>query len=580
MAKILLVEDHAMSRQVLYTLLGYTGHDVLEAADGMAAIEIAHREHPDLIITDILMPTMDGMEFVRQLRTERDFVDTPVIFYTASYRRPESLRLDESYGTYRVILKPSDPQLILKTVNELLKISPEGDNLKHIANKSSKVFHKSAFPQGLGLQLPVLMELSYSLVAQRNSKELLSTFSRTIRQLLNCKQSLLAIQDDNGIMQYFLGDAENKPTDSFMADLLPPAEILERVVVGRSPVRWQKMHSLAPGLSYDCPLLFESLLVAPFASPNYGYGWICLINKLDASLFSDGDEEIAITLSTQAALAYENILMVEQLRKSDEVKSMFMANISHELRTPLNILVSSAHLLNSYLQDDDVLDRSKLSKKINMQLQNCNRLLRLINNFIDITKIDSGYFDINPTNCNIVEIVEAITMSVVEYARIKGIDLVFDTEEEEILLVCDLDSIERIILNLLSNAIKFTTEGGTIYVNLSKHKGYVYISVKDTGIGISKDKFDIIFERFRQVDNLMTRKNEGSGIGLSLVKLLTEMQGGRIHVSSEYQKGSEFRVELPINMAIKDDVAPGNRINYYKEDVVKRIQVEFSDIYW
>ena len=217
-------------------------------------------------------------------------------------------------------------------------------------------------------------------------------------------------------------------------------------------------------------------------------------------------------------------------------------------------------------------------KKINVQVQNCYRLLRLVNNLIDITKIDSDHFDLNPAKCNIVEIVEAITQSVVEYARMKEIDMVFDTEEEEMLLVCDLDSIERIILNLLSNAIKFTPEGGNIQVSLKKYKSCVQISVRDTGIGICKDKLEVIFERFKQVDNLMTRKHEGSGIGLSLVKLLTELHGGKVHVYSEYQKGSEFIVELPISLTVKNDILTETKS--FGEDVIKRIQIEFSDIYF
>ena len=562
MAKILIVEDHAMSRQVLNSLLGYTGHTMLEAADGEAAIALVHSKHPDLIISDIYMPAMDGLEFVRRLRAEKEFSNIPVIFYTASFSRPESIRLDKTYGSYRVILKPADPHLILETVNELLKISPASDNPKVIEDTLSKDLVKSTFAHSTGLQLPLFMELSYNLIAQRNPTQLLNIFSRSLLRILNCKQSVLAILEENGMMSYFLGHTESEPMHSCTSDLLPPAEILERVMEGRSPVRWQK----------------KQLLVVPFASPNYIYGWICLINKCDSAVLSDGDEEIAMNLSTRAALAYENILMVEQSRKNEEIKNLFMSNISHELRTPLNILLGSTQLLNLYLKDD-MLDRSKISKKVNMQVQNCNRLLRLINNFIDITKIDSGYFDINPTKCNIVEIARMITMSVVEYAMMKGIGLVFDTLEEEILLVCDLDSIERIILNLLSNAIKFTDKGGAIYVNISKWKGYVEISIRDTGIGISKDKFDIIFERFKQVDNLMTRKNEGSGIGLSLVKLLTEMHGGRVHVSSEYQKGSEFKVELPLSLTVKNDPVVDRAINSYSEDVVKRIQVEFSDIY-
>ncbi|MFA6670761.1 MAG: HAMP domain-containing sensor histidine kinase, partial [Bacillota bacterium] len=276
----------------------------------------------------------------------------------------------------------------------------------------------------------------------------------------------------------------------------------------------------------------------------------------------------------------ENILLVEQLKKNNETKGMFITNISHELRTPLNILLSNAQLLMMYLQNDEELDKKKLQKKIDMQIRNCNRLLRLVNNFIDLNRIESNFFELKPVNCNIVEIVEAITTSIVEYAGTKGIELVFDTEEEEIMLACDLDCIERIILNLLSNAIKFTPREGSILVDLKRNNDCAHIRIKDTGIGISKDKLNYIFERFRQVDSLTARKNEGSGIGLTLVKLLTEMHGGRVYVNSEYGEGSEFVVELPINLKGIDDAVLERASNPSNEDIIQRIQLEFSDIYF
>ena len=259
---------------------------------------------------------------------------------------------------------------------------------------------------------------------------------------------------------------------------------------------------------------------------------------------------------------------------------MLITNISHELRTPLNILLSNAQLLEIYLRDDEELDIGQLRRKIEMQIRNCNRLIRLVNNFIDISKIESNHFELEPVICNIVEVVEAITASTVEYAGIRGIDLVFDTQQEEMFICCDLDSIERIVLNLLSNAIKFTPRGGAIYVNLSMGDGYVRISVKDTGIGIPGDKIGLIFERFRQVDNLMTRKHEGSGIGLTLVKLLTEMLGGRVHVYSEANKGSEFVVELPVHTNGKTNAISSCPVNKSNEEIIQRIKLEFSDIYF
>ena len=272
----------------------------------------------------------------------------------------------------------------------------------------------------------------------------------------------------------------------------------------------------------------------------------------------------------------------EEAAAANDAKIMFLANITHELRTPLNILLNSMQLINYYLKSSNFIDKSKLKKQIDIQTQNCNRLLRLVNNLIDITKIDSSNFKLVYTKCNIVYVVEQITMSVVEYTKSKGLNIIFDTDVEEKYIMCDLDAIERIILNLLSNAVKFTPTGGLICVNIKDFYSYVRIIVKDTGIGIQEDMLDTIFERFKQVDNLLTRKNEGSGIGLNLVKSLVEMHGGKIKAVSKYQCGSEFIVDFPVGDINSYEESPSVEKHPTQDEsnVIKKINIEFSDIYF
>jgi PAS domain S-box-containing protein len=254
----------------------------------------------------------------------------------------------------------------------------------------------------------------------------------------------------------------------------------------------------------------------------------------------------------------------------------FFSNVSHELRTPLNVILSALQVLA--LEENKVISYQEEEKKrryIQTMKQNCYRLLRLINNLIDITRIDSGYIQPNMQNHNIVSVVEDITLSVVEYAQSKGIELIFDTNVEEKVIACDPDIIERIMLNLISNAIKFTEEGEQISVELIAEDDNVNISVKDSGIGIPDDKCQIIFERFRQADNSLSRNHEGSGIGLSLVKAFVEMHGGDISVISELGKGSEFIINLPVGKAYDTENTKNNIISGGNSE---KISIEFSDI--
>lgn len=264
---------------------------------------------------------------------------------------------------------------------------------------------------------------------------------------------------------------------------------------------------------------------------------------------------------------------------SETLKTEFFTNLSHELKTPLNVILCTLQLLDTFTIGCEINDKERKFKKYsNIMKQNCYRQLRLVNNMIDITKLDAGFFELNLQNCNIVNIVESVTLSVAEYIKSKSIELIFDTDIEECIISCDPEKIERVILNLLSNSIKFTKPGGSMTVNMYDKGENIIISIKDTGIGIPNDKVDIIFDRFRQVDRSLTRNQEGSGIGLSIVKSLVELHGGNISVISEYGKGTEFIIMFPVIVIPKEnDIC--ELFEAESQERIERIHVEFSDIY-
>ena len=273
----------------------------------------------------------------------------------------------------------------------------------------------------------------------------------------------------------------------------------------------------------------------------------------------------------------EKTKLLNQAVEYDKLRTEFFANLSHELRTPINVILGTLQLIEFKLKEAIFTEKYTYQKYLKTMKQNCYRLIRLINNLIDVTKIDSGYFELHLNNCNIISIVEEITLSVAEYVQNKGITLLFDTEVEERILACDGDKIERIMLNLISNSIKFTEPGGKILVNIYDKENEIIISVKDTGLGIPIEKQEQVFERFVQVDKSLVRNKDGSGIGLSLVKSLIEMHEGTIKLKSEWGKGSEFIIKLPVKVLSHEDIYIPN--NYNHNGNIEKIQVEFSDIY-
>ncbi|WP_271813817.1 sensor histidine kinase [Clostridium beijerinckii] len=270
--------------------------------------------------------------------------------------------------------------------------------------------------------------------------------------------------------------------------------------------------------------------------------------------------------------------VIQEAERYNKLKSQIFSTISHELKTPINIILASIQLIESY---KDRTPKCKqccpFHKYSNAMKQNSYRLIRLINNYIDINKIEANFFSLDLKNTNIIKIVEDITLSVVQYARSKEIELIFDTEIEEKVISFDVEKIERVMLNLLSNAIKFTKTGGTINVNISCNESKIKISVEDTGIGIPLCMQSRIFDTFTQVDQLYRRKAEGSGIGLALVKSFVEMHGGKVIVESSYGKGSIFTIELPIKL-VKEKYVLENE-NRLIQSKIEKTMIEFSDIY-
>lgn len=277
--------------------------------------------------------------------------------------------------------------------------------------------------------------------------------------------------------------------------------------------------------------------------------------------------------------------LIDETLAYDKLRAEFFANISHELRTPINVMYSALQLLNLELtkECESFNENSKLYKRMDTIKQNCFRLMRLINNLIDSTKIDSGYYKLELVKCNIVSVVENITLSVAEFVESKGLSLIFDTDVEEKLIFCDPDKIERIILNLISNSAKFTEKGG-ILVKIKDKQDHVLISVKDTGIGVPKEKINTIFQRFIQTDKKLKGEKEGSGIGLSLVNSLVAMHGGEIFLKSKAGKGSKFTIKLPCKNLeynnVQDNISIDDVSNpLLLDDKIEKFKIELSDIY-
>jgi PAS domain S-box-containing protein len=229
---------------------------------------------------------------------------------------------------------------------------------------------------------------------------------------------------------------------------------------------------------------------------------------------------------------------------ASRTKRQFLSNISHELRTPLNLIIGYSDLLH----EDYVGTTSKEQKEyLEVVKRSGNRLLLLLNSMIELSAIEEGKIELDIKEFSVPVIIKDIKNSTLPMAKKKHIDLQFCIDEDIKTIKADKNKFKTVLYNLINNAIKFTDECGNIEVNVAKEDQNLNVSVKDDGIGIEEENIEKLFQPFSQIDSSLNRKFEGAGLGLSIVKEFVEMNGGKVKVETEINKGSNFSFTIPIN---------------------------------
>lgn len=242
----------------------------------------------------------------------------------------------------------------------------------------------------------------------------------------------------------------------------------------------------------------------------------------------------------------KNTELLNKVIDLEKRKNAYLVNISHELRTPLNVLHSIQQLIRELNKSSEGISKEKLDDYMIISEKNINRLLKIINDLIDTSKVEHGNYNINVKENDIVYIVEEAALSLKEYIESRNIELIIDPEIEEKIIECDSNEIERCIINLVSNAAKFTHSGGTIWISVKEVKDKVKIEVSDTGIGIEEKNLEYIFDKFNQIIDPNCEVKGGSGLGLTITKNIVKLHNGEIYVESEINKGSKFTIILPV----------------------------------
>ena len=346
---ILVVDDRAINREFLVMLLGYAGYRVLEAADGAEALDKVRSERPALVITDVLMPTMDGIEFAHRLHAESEISRIPLIFYTATYRLNEARMLAQSCGVETVLAKPAEPQVILDAVAAVLGVesamaepadlpdqpgdgSPELTVFQHRKQQAFgtgiKLTEADKSPHGadrptnslpsmhaLNLRIAALLELSITLSSVRNLQHLLELFCGAAQDIMNAKYAAVGMSANGQPRRSTCYGMTEQEVDAIFDVLEPRTGMLHEVLVDGKSIRSQDMDS-DPKMKELAELhpLHHQFLIAPITFESQPHGWLYLADKLGGEAFNDDDEQFAVTLAAQLAPAYENLVLDEEVQ--------------------------------------------------------------------------------------------------------------------------------------------------------------------------------------------------------------------------------------------------------------------------
>jgi signal transduction histidine kinase/CheY-like chemotaxis protein len=574
MAKILVLDDELVNRQFLDTLLGYAGHEILEAADAASALTKARHHRPDLIIADLLMPGVDGYEFVRRLRNEPEIAQTQVMFYSAFYREQEARELAESCGVPHLLSKPTDPEIILQTVESILMSAPGAQaasvpdqfERQHSRLLSDRLCHTASSLRAVNARLMAVLEIGQQLAAERDGERLIRRLCPAARQILGCAYAGAVTFDCGAVKCLTVSGAETQ-TLARIRELLGDQTVLGQISAAQGPVRL-RLGNIGPATGSAAD---SGILGVPLRRPQAPLGVLVFAAKMGPPDFTAEDEEIATTIAAQAAVAYENAVRYRDLQRhtaelehevaerrkieaalcerEDELAQkvveltaanhdleVFTYSIAHDLRAPLRHIDGFSRILLN--QAAQTLEPTGLAY-LHRVREGSQQLGRMIDDLLTLAQTGRRVPQKLPVRLN--GVVDEVLQNLKPDAEGRPVEWRIGPLPS---IRCDAALIKQVFVNLLDNALKFSAGRDPAVIEIGELAGNrePVIFVRDNGVGFNMkyaDKLFGIFQRLHPQDRF-----NGSGVGLATVSRIVQKHGGRIWAESQEDCGATFLFTL------------------------------------
>jgi signal transduction histidine kinase/DNA-binding response OmpR family regulator len=558
-ANILIVDDRPDKLLVYATLLEELDQNLYTASSGDEALRQVLERDFALILLDVNMPGLDGLETASLIRSRKKSAHTPIILVTADYG--DELRMTQAYslGAVDYIASPVVPEILRAKVRVFVDLFLLAEQAKRqarerIALAEEKVAREAA--ERASRRLALLAEASATLASSLDLEATVYELARVLvpRFADACLVSLPVGDGQLGRheMAWATPDPEHPLLNGSILEIedVELRDAIERVhATGRPDTIERAVDDTTP-IALPRGLTAHSVLLAPLLVRGRTLGVVTLGIDSPSRRFDADTHAMVAELATRAATAVDNALLFRKIQDEDQRKNEFLAMLAHELRNPLAPISNAVHIMR--VSGDDATKVAWARDLIARQLK---QLVRLVDDLLDVSRITRGKIELKIGPVEVQQVVAAA----IETSR-PNVDghrhtLSIQLPTETLHVRGDFARVSQVLSNLINNAAKYTPRGGRISLSAAADGDAVAFRIRDSGVGIPPEYITTIFDPFTQVDRSLARSNGGLGIGLTLVRRLVEMQGGSVSARSEGRnRGSEFTVRLPLATVAQDDV--------------------------
>ncbi len=556
MAKILLVSENDKKGKDIQEILQKYSHEFCYADNSTLAIDILNTQRPDIIILDTEIKNFDLKIVNKKIKS---FENIQTILLTKNDdAEPELLK-----NTNAFLQEPVSKNLLIATINANLKTK---DSLDKLANSNHELA-RSLY------QLDVLYSTSSQFAGTLDKEKLIDCLIEGIDKSLSFGLSCVLTFKDDAEPILIINSLYNI-SDRVLEALKLRAVLNYKSLFEKKAMPFEldiknlkiEKHVKHAIKEYDFSVLRSDNMFAPIVLSDNFFGFVEIFREAE---FTTEDATCFQTLAQQVSLPLKSASLYEEIKRNNKklerlerLKSEFISIVSHELRTPLTAIKNALDIILSGKTGELT---ENMNKFINMAKRNVARLSGIINDLLDLSKIEAGKMDFKFEMIKIEPVIDYVKTSLDEMAKEKNLILKTKVEDNFAPIYADSRRLEQVLTNLVSNAIKFTPEGGQIeirtevidakdinYVEMfdfefrQLHGKYLLVCVKDNGIGISQENLVHVFDKFAQIENSLSRKVGGSGLGLPIARQLLEVHNGAIWCNSKPEKGSSFYFVLPL----------------------------------